>query len=154
MISQQILAWKTNGHGKPFRALAHQHHMPGLLHHSFRNQRNILDISHPADRPRPPRRPVHAASIEFDHAFLVGDSPKPDAGVIRIVLRPLHHAQRRVQRVSTAGEECVCVVEIVESVVCTNNDRTSNDRTLATGRAWLRICRVLHATRNARQPHR
>ncbi len=149
MIGQQILARKAHGYGKPFRALAHQHHVAGMLHDGFRNQRNILDVTHAADRARATRRSMHTAGIEFDDAFLVGQATEPDAGVVGIIFRPFHHAESRVQRVAAAGQEGVSVIEIVVAVV-----RANHDGTLAGRRVWFRTRGVLRVAPLFRQAQR
>ena len=65
---------------------------------------------------------MHAAGIEFDHAFFVGNSAEADAGVVGIVLRSLDHFERGVERVAAAFQEGESVVEIVEAVVGADDD--------------------------------
>ena len=134
VLGQQILARKSHGHRKPLRAFAHQHHVAGVLHHRFRDQGNILDIAHAAHRPRAPRRPMHAAGIEFDHAFFVrAGRPSPTLVIVRIVFRPGHHQDRGIQRVAALAQMFEGPIEVSKPVV-----RADDDGTLAGSRLRLR----------------
>jgi hypothetical protein len=124
MLRQQILARKSSRHGKALGSFTHQHHVAGVGHHSFCHQRNIFDIAHAADRSRAAGRPVHAAGVELDNAFLIGQSAVANACVLRIVLRALHHAQGRIERIPAALEESKGILDIFETVVRGNYDGT------------------------------
>ncbi len=112
------------GDGESFRAFAHQHDVAGVLHDGLGDERNILDIAHAAHRPGAPRGAVHAAGIEFDHAFLVRQAAQSDAVVVGIVFRTFYHAQRSIEGVAAVFQKCEGVVEIVEPIVGADDDRT------------------------------
>ena len=90
------------GNGESFGAFSYQHHVTGMLHHCPGHQRDILDIAHASDRPRPPRGTVHAAGVQFDHAFFVRQPAQSDAVIVGIVLRPLNDSQRGLERIAAA----------------------------------------------------
>ena len=122
-FGEQIFARKTHGDGKSFRAFADQHDVAGVLHHSFRNQRNILDVADAAHGSGAARGPVHAAGVEFDYAFFVGKAAESDGVVVRIVFRTFYNADGSVERVAAAFQESEGVVEIIEAVVGADDDR-------------------------------
>ena len=115
VLGQQIFAGKTLGHGKSLGAFSHQHDVSGVLHHCLGHQRNILDVPHASNRPGAPRRTVHAAGIEFHHAFFVGQPAQSDAVFVGIIFRAFHHFQRRIERVAAVFQEGEGIVEIVDS---------------------------------------
>jgi len=121
-LSQQILARESLRHRKSLRALAHQHHMTGMLANRIRNQRDILDVANPTNRACRTRWTMHAAGIEFDHTFFVGPAPESDVLVIRIVFRPLNDLNRRVECVRAACQEFVAFLNPVVAVLRANKD--------------------------------
>ncbi len=60
---------------------------------------------------------VHAAGIEFDYAFFVGQAAESDAVLVGIVFRAFHHFQGGVERVAAILEECEGIVEIFIAIV-------------------------------------
>src|SRR5437660_8698121 len=66
---------------------------------------------------------MHAAGVEFDHAFFIGKAAEADRIVIRIVFRTLYNAQGGVERVATVFQENKGVVEVIDAVVGADNDR-------------------------------
>ena len=124
MLGQKIFARKAHGHGKAFRALPHQHHVPGMLHHGLRHFGNILDIAHAPHRTRAPGWTMHAASIEFNHALFVRQAAETDAVIIGIVFRAGHDQDRRIERVTALAQMLVSTVEVCETVIRAHDDRT------------------------------
>ena len=45
---------------------------------------------------------MHAAGIEFHHAFFIGQPPEADGVVVRIVLRPFDHLNGGVEGICAA----------------------------------------------------
>src|SRR5207237_1733295 len=90
---------------------------------SLGSNRYILYISCTAHGPCAARRPMHAAGIEFDHAFFIRQTAKAHAVIFGIVFGTLHHSERRVECVSTAAEELVRVPEIVVTIPGSNDER-------------------------------
>ncbi len=66
---------------------------------------------------------MHAAGIQFDYAFLVGQTAQPDRIVVGIVLRALHHSDPGFERVAAAFEEGVCGLDVIVAVIGADNDR-------------------------------
>ena len=121
-IGEQVLARKADGDGEALGAFADQHDVSGVLHHGLRDQRHVFDVAHAADRAGAARGAVHAAGVEFDHAFFVGDSAEADGVVIWIIFRTLHDTQRGIERVAAAFQEGECVFEIGVAVVGADDD--------------------------------
>jgi hypothetical protein len=65
---------------------------------------------------------VHAAGVEFDHAFFVGDSAEAHAGVVGIVFRSLDYFEGGVERVAAVFQEGERVLEISVTVVGADDD--------------------------------
>jgi hypothetical protein len=65
---------------------------------------------------------VHAAGIELDHTFFVGQAAEADAIVFGIVFRTFDYAQRGVERIAAALERSECVFEIGVAVVGADDD--------------------------------
>src|SRR4029077_20101767 len=122
-FSEQILTRETHGDGESFRSFADKHHVAGVLHHSFGNERNILDVADTAHRSGATRGSVHAAGVEFDHAFFIGKAAESDGIVVRVIFRALYNAQGRVERVTAAFQESEGVVEVIDAVVGADDDR-------------------------------
>ena len=99
-FGEQIFSRETHGDGKSFRAFADEHDVAGVLHHSFGNGRNIPDVTDAAHRSGAAAGPVHAAGVEFHHAFFVGNTTESDAVVVWVIFRSLHNAESSVQRVA------------------------------------------------------
>ena len=121
-IGEQVLAREAHRNREPLRAFADQHDVAGVFHHGLRHHRDILDVAHAADRTGAARRTVHAAGIEFDDAFFVGQAAKADGIVVGIVLRALHHADRGIERVAAALQERVGFFDIGVTVVRADDD--------------------------------
>ena len=66
---------------------------------------------------------MHAACVQFDHAFFIREASETDAGIVRIVLRTFDHSDRGIECVPTALEEGEAIVKIVEAVVGADHDR-------------------------------
>src|SRR6266478_3463841 len=122
-LSKQILARETHGNGKSLCAFADEHDVAGVLHDRLGDARNILDVTNAADGSRAARRPMHAAGVEFDHSLFIGKAAEADRIVIRIVFRTLYNPQGGVERVATIFQVSEGVVEIIDTVVGTNDDR-------------------------------
>ena len=86
--------------------------------------RNILDIAHAAHRSGAPRRTVHAAGIEFDHAFFVRQAAQADAVVVGIVLRPGDDQDRGIQCVAAFAQVFETSIQVSEPVVGRDDDWT------------------------------
>src|SRR5208337_728545 len=84
-FGEQIFAREADGNGESFRAFADEHDVAGVLHHSFGNERDILDVADSAHRSGAARGSMHAAGVEFDYAFFVGKAAESDAVVVRII---------------------------------------------------------------------
>ena len=67
---------------------------------------------------------MHAAGVQFDHAFFVRQAAQTDRVIVGIVLRALHHANAGFERVSTAFKESVGSFDVGIAVVGTYDDRT------------------------------
>ncbi len=122
-FGEKVLALKSLGYGEPFRAFANQHHVAGMQSHGVSQQRSIFYIANSSHRSCCSCGTMHAASVEFDHAFFVGMSAQTDTLVIRIILWALHHSKRSIESVTTPGQECICLVEVVIAIGCANNNR-------------------------------
>ena len=122
VLGEQVLARETVGYGEALRAFADQHDVSSVLEHGFRDQRDILDVAHASDRTSAAGGTVHAAGVEFDHAFFVRKSTETDAGVFGIVFWSLDHFESGVERVAAAFQEGVGFVEIVEAVIGADDD--------------------------------
>ena len=123
MFGEQIFTREPHGDSESFGAFADEHDVAGVLHHSFGNGRNILDVADAAHGSRAARGPVHAAGIEFDHAFFVGKAAQSDAIVVRIVFRAFYNAQGSVERVAAVFQENEGGVEVIDAIVSANDDR-------------------------------
>src|SRR5207245_9216085 len=115
MLGKKIFPRKAHGQGKAFRALPHQHHVPGMLHYGLRHFGNILDIAHAPHRTRAPGWTMHAASIEFNHALFVRQAAETDAVIIGIVFRAGHDQDRRIERYTALAQLIVSTVQISET---------------------------------------
>ena len=122
-ICQQVFARETHSNSKTFRALAHQHDVAGVFHHGLRNHRHIFDVAHATDRASTARGAVHAASIEFDYTFFVGQAAETNGIVVGIVLRALHDANTGVESIATAFQERVGRFDVIAPVVRADDDR-------------------------------
>src|SRR5271165_64916 len=123
VVGQQVFARETHRHGKALSAFAYQHYVAGVLHHSLRYHRDILDVADAADRTGAAGGTVHATGIEFNDAFFVGKTAESHTGVVRIVFRAFDDADGGVERVASVLQEGEGIVEIVDAVVGADNDR-------------------------------
>src|SRR5205809_8113974 len=96
--------------------------MTCVFHHGLGDERHVLDIAHSARRTCAPRRPVHAAGIEFHHTLFIRQTTKTHAVILGIVFWTLHYSERSVECVSAAAEELVRVFELVVIIPGTNDD--------------------------------
>src|SRR5258708_3544192 len=122
-FGEQTFTRETHSHGESFGTFADEHDMAGVLHHSLGNSRNILDVPDAAHGPGTAARSVHAAGIEFHHAFFVRKAAEADGIVIRIILRAFHNAHGGVERVAAVFQEDEGVVEVIDAVVGADDDR-------------------------------
>src|SRR5271154_7154552 len=67
---------------------------------------------------------MHAASVEFDHSFFVGNAAESDGIVIRIIFGSFDNAERCVERVTAVVQEQEGIVEVFGTVVGADDDRT------------------------------
>ncbi len=123
-VGEEILAGEADGDGETLCALADEHDVAGVLHDGLGDHGNILDVANGADRTGAARGTVHAAGIEFDDTFLVGQATEADAGVVGIILGTFDDADGRVERVAAGLEVGEGIVEIVEAVVGGDEDGT------------------------------
>ena len=112
-LGQQVFLGIAHQQPELRRALAHQHHVAGMFHHRFGQQRNVLDIVHARHRPRHARRPMHAAGVEFHHAIFVRQTSQPNAVIVGIIFRAGNHLHYGIQRVASAREHRIAAVEVV-----------------------------------------
>jgi hypothetical protein len=59
---------------------------------------------------------VHAAGIELNYAFLIGQSAQAHAVIVGIVFRTLYDAKRSVEGIAAAMKEVVGIVQVVVSI--------------------------------------
>ena len=111
--------------------------MAGVLHHSFRNERNVLDVTDAAHRSGASRGPVHAAGVKFHHSFFVGKAAESDGIVVGIVFGSLYNAQSSVERVAAAFQESESVVKVIDAVVGADDDRALGGAKGIVG-SWIR----------------
>ena len=130
MFSQQIFPWKALRHCEALRSFADQHHVTGVLHHGFGDQRNVLDVANPAHRARPASWSMHAAGIEFDDALFIRQTAQTYAVIVCIVLWAFYHPQRCIQRVAAGLQELKACIQIWVAIVGANDD-------------WALACRLL-----------
>jgi hypothetical protein len=65
---------------------------------------------------------MHAAGIEFDHAFFVGQAAEADRVVVGIVLWSFHYFDGGIEGVSSAFQKSECGLQVSEAVVSTHDD--------------------------------
>jgi hypothetical protein len=65
---------------------------------------------------------MHAAGVQFDHAFLVGQATEPDRVVVGIVLWPFYHSDAGLERVAAAFQEGVSRFGVCIAVVRADDD--------------------------------
>src|SRR5580704_13966747 len=123
--------------------------MAGVLHDCLSNQRYVLDIAHAAHRSGAARRAVHAASVEFDYAFLIGQATQADGVVLGIVFGTFDDLQSGIQGVATIFQKDVGTIEVSISVVGANDDWTlpCPGSTFWLGRRLLAPVLTLHSER-------
>ena len=96
--------------------------MAGVLHYRFGNKRNILDVADAADGTRASRGAMHAAGVEFDDSFLVGQSTEANGIIVGIIFRTFYHAQSCVQRVTPAFQEGEGIIKIIAAIIGADDD--------------------------------
>jgi hypothetical protein len=96
--------------------------MTCVLHHRLADHANVLDVAYSTDRSCAPGRAMHAAGVEFYHAFFIRQSAQTDRIVVGVVLRPLDHLNRSLQRISTPLQERVGSLSVWISVVRADDD--------------------------------
>ena len=136
-LGQQVLLGKAHHESELLCALAHQHHVTGMLHDGLRQQGNVLDVAHAGNGACHARWPMHAAGIELHHAVLVRKSAETDAVVVGIVLGPGDDLHHRVERVAPAGQHRVAAIEVVVAI-----GGADDDRLLRWTRRWRCSCLV------------
>ena len=107
------------------RAHAHNENVIGFFHHSFRNERRILDFLDGADGSGLARRSVHHAGIQLDDAVFIGQAAVAHGIVVGIVFDLGHNRERGVQRIATGFEQSHSVIEMLQAVCGRNNQRTN-----------------------------
>src|SRR5450759_1680629 len=122
-FGEQIFTRETHGDGESFGAFADEHDVAGVLHDGSGHERNILDVTDAAHGSGAAAGPVHAAGVEFDHAFFVRKAAESDAIVVRIVFRAFHDAQGGVERVAAVFQENEGGVEVMDAIVGADDDR-------------------------------
>ena len=122
MFSQQIFPWKALRHCEALRSFADQHHVTGVLHHGLGQQRHILDVAHAADRAGAPRWSVHAGGVEFDDTFFVREPAEPYAVVIGIIFLNFPDGDGGIERVLSALEHLVAVIDTVPPIRAGDKD--------------------------------
>ena len=65
---------------------------------------------------------MHAAGVEFDDAFFVGQAAESDRVVVGIVFRALHHADAGLERVAATFQERIGRFDVGISVVGADDD--------------------------------
>ena len=90
---------------------------------------------------RPAGRPVHAAGIEFYHAFFVRKAAKTYRIVIGIVLWPLHNLDGCIQGISATFEKCIGGFDISEAVIGADDDGPLPGIIVGSVSLLARICR-------------
>src|SRR5688572_10674881 len=86
LLRQQVLLGEAHLQREPFRVVADEQDVVGVIHDRLRHQRRRGDPFEARDRPGAPRRPVHAARVQLDHAVLVRQSAEADALVVGVEL--------------------------------------------------------------------
>src|SRR6185437_3306566 len=119
-------------------SLAHEHHVPRVLHHSFGHGRSVLDIVQRAHRSRAPRGTMHEAGIKLCHSVFIGQSAQAYAVIVRIVFRSGNHGKSSVKRVCSPTQLFVAGIKIVVTVGSANNDVSG------IGRSWHYLVGRLH----------
>src|SRR5882762_8357840 len=107
-LREQVFARETHGDSKTLCAFSNQHDVARVFDDRLGDERNVFYIADPADRSRAASRSVHATGIEFDNALFVRQPTKSNAIFEGIVLRPVDHAQSRVERVAAALQKQEC----------------------------------------------
>ncbi len=79
--------------------------MRGVLEDLACDKANVLDVLHAADRSSGAGGTVHAAGVEFDDAFFVGQASEADAVVFGVVLAAEADVVRGFKRVTAAVEQ-------------------------------------------------
>ena len=149
MIRQQIDLFKSFVHREPLRAIAHDHHVVGSLHHRLRQPRNVFDFLHARHAARAPRRPMHHASIQLHHAVFIRQSAVADRVVIRVVFHNRHRGHRRVQRVAAALQNLHPLSQRVHPIRRRNHHRPRPRRRPA---CWDTINRALRVFSDSVRP--
>src|SRR4051812_28872614 len=116
VLGKKILARESLGNGKTLGALADQHDVTSVLHSSLRDLGDVLNIANATNRPRAASGTVHAAGVEFNHPFFVGQTAEADTIVVRIIFRTSHHPHRGIESIGAAAEHTEGFLDIRESV--------------------------------------
>ena len=124
VLGEQVLARESHRHREALGAFAHQHDVAGMLHHRLRDQRHVLNVPHSTYRASASRWAVHAAGIELDNAFFVGETTEANTIVLRIIFRALDDFEGGIKRIAAAFQEDERVLEIRVSIVGTDDDGT------------------------------
>jgi hypothetical protein len=116
LFGEQVLLLEPHCPGKPPRALAHQHHVVGVVHHGLGHERrrgNAFDARHRASAPG---WPVHAGGVELHDPFLIGQPAQPDRLILRIELLDVDPGNGGVERVLTGHHPVVGHLDATKAV--------------------------------------
>src|SRR5712692_9674612 len=75
-----------------------------------------------AHRARAARRAMHAAGVELDYAFFIGQPAQADAVIIGIVLRSADNRDGGIERLGARAQALVAGVIVVQSVAGADDD--------------------------------
>ncbi len=121
MLRKQIHLLESLGHRKSPRPVAHNHHVIRLLHHRLGQPRNVFDPPHARHRPRPVRRPVHHAGIQFNLALFVRQPAVAHGVIVRIIFDHSDSSNHCVQRVPALLQNIHPFIQRMQSVRAGNN---------------------------------
>jgi len=94
-----------------------------VFHDGLREEGDVLDIADTGHGARTPGGAMHAAGVEFNYAFLIGQTTVPDARVLGIVLGTTDHFHDCIQGVTAFLQHVISALEIIEAVGSTDHDR-------------------------------
>ena len=123
MFGQEIHLLESLSYGEAPRAIAHDHRVIRVFHHSLGEARNVFNAAHSGDGPGTVRWPVHHAGVELDFAFLIGESAIADGIVVGIVLDHSDHSHDGVERVPAFLQDVHALVERMQAVGARDKER-------------------------------
>src|SRR5205823_7023862 len=122
MFGEEILFFKTFGDGEAARAIANNHDVIGAFENGLCKSCDVLDSPNAGDGARAIRRPVHAARVELDFAFFVGQSAVADGVVVRIVFDDGDGRDDGIKRVAARLQNVHTFVQSIHAVRAGNDD--------------------------------